>query len=205
MTEVTTRGSGEVKHRADRATLSLRYSTTAADRTKAVEALTVKVGPIERILDRPGLRVRSRDLSVHDRWNGKRRSGAEADQRYELRVADFDVLEELIAELVTSEPSYLRGPDWELKDRSAATREAQHLAVMDARDRAEGYAVALGARLGRLVRLDDEPHEHGAFVAGAVAYGGAPQDDQLDLSALKLEPELIRVTVACKAVWELVS
>lgn len=205
MTEVTTRGSGEVKHRADRATLSLRYSTTAADRTKAVEALTTKVGPVEQLLDRPGLRVRSRDLSVHDRWNGRRRSGSEADQRYELRVADFDILEDLIAALVTSEPAHLRGPDWELEDRSAATREAQHLAVMDARDRAEGYAVALGARLGRLVRLEDEPHQQGTFVAGAVGYGGAPQGELLDLSALNLEPELISVTVACRAVWELVS
>lgn len=204
MTEVTTTGTGEVRHRADRATVALRYSTTAGDRKKAVDALTREIRPVEEILNRPGLRVRSRDLSVHDRWSGKRRSGAQADQWYELRIADLDMLEELLGTLVTTEPAHLRGPDWELKDRSAATREAQNLAVMDARDRAEGYAAALGARLGRLVRLEDQPSQHPGPM-GQLAYAAGPPTEQLDIGALNLEPELIHVGVTCRAVWELVS
>ncbi|MQA04067.1 MAG: DUF541 domain-containing protein [Streptosporangiales bacterium] len=206
MAEVKTRGTGEVKHRADRATLSLTYRARAADRTKATEALNAKVGPVEQLLERSGVRIRSRDLFVHDTWNGRRRSGAEAEQRYEVRIADFDVLQELVAELVASEPAWLSGPSWELKDRAAATREAQNLAVMDARDRAEGYAAALGARLARLVRIEDEAAGGFDEMAPRLAHGmpggaeGAP-----NLGELRMEPEQVSVRVNCVAVWDLVS
>lgn len=204
MAEVKTRGTGEVKHRADRAALSVTYRARAGDRTKAVETLNSMLGPVEELLERPGLRIRSRDLFVHDTWHGRRRTGAEAERRYEVRVADFDVLQELVAGLVATEPARLSGPSWELKDRSAATREAQNLAVMDARERAEGYAAALGARLGRLVRLEDETGGGFERFAGA-GYAMAAEAGGPDVSELRFEPELVTVGTTCLAVWELVS
>lgn len=204
MAEVTTRGTGEVRHRADRAVLTFAYRARAGDRTGAVDALNDKVGPVQQVLDRPGVRVRSRNLSVHDRWNGRRRTDTEAEQRYEIHVTELDGLDELVAALVATEPAHLHGPQWELHDRDAATREAQHLAVMEARERAEGYAKALGARLGRLVRLSDEPANHPEPFTAALAYAGAPESGP-DVGNLNLEPELVSVHVACAAVWQLVD
>ncbi|MQA80221.1 MAG: DUF541 domain-containing protein [Streptosporangiales bacterium] len=208
MAEVTTTGSGEVKHRADRATVSAYYRATGGDRTRAVDALTHVVEPVEAVLRREGLRIRSRELSVHDTWHKGRRSSAEAEQRYEVRVADLEILDEVVAELVAAEPAHLYGPRWELKDTAAATREAQALAVADARQRAEGYAIALGARLGKFLRLTEGGAQGpGPFMAmdGAVAYAGGAPERAVDIGALNLEPELISVQVTCSTVWELLD
>lgn len=199
MADVTTRGVGEVRHRADHATLRFRYTAQAADRASALEALTTKVADVESLLaDRFGVRVRSRDLAVHDRWRGRRKSGAEASRSYDVLVTDVDLLAELVAAMVSTGPASLDGPTWRLDDDAAAVREAQHLAVMEARERADGYATALGARLGKLVKISDDVADHGMpmAVAGAAA---------ANLSELNFDPEEVEVRVACTTVWELVS
>ena len=66
-----------------------------------------------------------------------------------LRLDDVGALEEVLAALVASEPAALNGPTWLLADPAAARRAAQERAVADARDRAEGYAAALGGSSAR--------------------------------------------------------
>jgi uncharacterized protein len=89
-----------------------------------------------------------------------------------------------------------------LKDPDAARRTAQARAVADARDRAEGYAAALGGRLGALLRLSeagDGGVEPRAFRMAAMARAEAAPD----VRELGLEPEPVRVTVRCTTNWEL--
>jgi uncharacterized protein YggE len=103
--------------------------------------------------------------------------------------------------VVASEPATLNGPNWMLKDPDAARRTAQGRAVADARDRAEGYAAALGGRLGALLRLSeagDGGVEPRAFRMAAMRAEAAP-----DVRELGLEPEPVRVTVRCTTNWEL--
>jgi len=98
----------------------------------------------------------------------------------------------------------MNGPNWQLKDPAAARRTAQERAVADARDRAEGYAAALGGRLGALLRLSEAgggAAEPRAFAMAAMAREAAAPD----VRELGLEPEPVRVTVRCATSWELVS
>ena len=108
---------------------------------------------------------------------------------------------------MSAEPTWLNGPTWQLKDDADAVREAQREAVLDARRRAEGYAEALGVRLGPLQRLTDGDAEGWAVESPrmmAAGYGGAPgappQVDQLNLEA-----QQITVTVRCTASWTLLD
>jgi uncharacterized protein YggE len=206
MADVVVTGTGEVERLADRAAVSVAFQGNGPDRPGAVQALTTRVAAVERVLERPGVEVRSRRLSVLDNWKGSRRSGSSAVQNYELRVTDPAVLDELVGALVAAEPQWLNGPNWSLADPAEATREAQARAVADARARAEGYAAALGGRLGALVRLADGDARGpvpGAFGGGygvARSAGGAP-----DISELNLTPQPVAVSASCTATWTLVE
>ena len=207
MAEVVTKGVGKVERTADRAEVHVSFETLGSTRNEAVERLTARIAGVEPALGRQGVEVRSRQLNVHDNWDGKRRSGSRAVQNYVVRIDDVTGLDGLLGALVTAEPTWLNGPTWQLKDDVDAVREAQREAVRDARRRAEGYAEALGVRLGPLHRLTDGDAEvwaaesHRTMAAG---YGGAPgvppQMDQLNLEA-----QQIVVTVRCTAAWTLLD
>jgi uncharacterized protein len=207
MAEVVTKGVGKVERTADRAEVQVSFESTGSTRNEAVDALTARVAAVEPAFGRPGVEVRSRQLNVHDNWNGKRRSGSRAAQNYVVRVDDVTALDDPLAALVVAEPTWLNGPSWQLKDDADAVREAQREAVLDARRRAEGYTEALGARLGPLQRLTDGDAEVWAAESHrmmAPAYGGAPgvppQMDQLNLEA-----QQITVTVRCTASWTMLD
>ncbi|WP_447004865.1 SIMPL domain-containing protein [Saccharothrix isguenensis] len=207
MAEVVTKGVGKVERTADRAEVTVSFETTGSTRDEAVAALTARIAGVEPAFARPGVEVRSRQLNVHDNWDGKRRSGSRAAQNYVIRTDDVSGLDDLLAALVAAEPTWLNGPTWQVKDDADAVREAQREAVVDARRRAEGYTEALGARLGPLQRLTDGDAEMWAAESNrmmAAGYGGSPgvppQVDQLNLEA-----QQIVVTVRCTATWTLLD
>ncbi|MFE2751009.1 SIMPL domain-containing protein [Actinosynnema sp. NPDC059335] len=208
MAEVVTKGVGKVERTADRAEVQVSFETTGSTRNEAVDRLTARVAAVEPAFERPGVEVRSRQLAVHDNWDGRRRSGSRAVQNYVVRVDDVTGLDDLLGALVTAEPTWLNGPSWQLKDDADAVREAQREAVADARRRAEGYAEALGARLGPLQRLTDGDAEawavesHRAMAAG---YGGGAPGVPPQMDQLNLEAQRIAVTVRCTASWTLLD
>jgi uncharacterized protein YggE len=81
-------------------------------------------------------------------------------------------------------------------------REAQRKAVADARERAEGYAVALGGTLGPLSRLT-ETNEGG--MPAPMMMRARAEAAPLDVTELGLEPEPVRVTVRVTTTWTLAS
>lgn len=204
MAEIETQGIGQVERIADRAALELSYTQQAKDRASAASALTNRIGVVESALARDGVHVRDRQLVVHDTWDGKRRSGAQANQSYQVRITDLAVLNDLIADLMVTEPTMLRGPFWELADQGEAVRDAQRVAVRDARRRAQGYAEELACRLGPLVRITDSGVHaqplRGASMGVNLSMKSAARPEIAELS---LEPQLVTVTVTCKMTWEI--
>jgi uncharacterized protein len=208
MADVVTRGKGDVERTADRAELSASYAAAAADQGSAVTALSERVAAVERLLQREDVEVRSRNLMVHAHWEGKRRAGWRANQQYTLRTGDPAVLDELLTGLIVANPEWLHGPNWDLDDKTEAMREAQRLAVLDARQRAEGFASALGMRLGQLIRLDETGANH-TFVADSrmampmAGYGGAEIAGAV--RQLNLQPQPVTVSTTCTTTWALLD
>ena len=138
---------------------------------------------------------------MHTDWRNNRRVGSVASEDIALRIVDVEVLEDLLDRLIGAEPSNLFGPRWTLSDPSAAVRQAQRQAVADARRRAEGYADALGGRLGRLLRLSEAAE--GPPVVLRTAMAASVGVTEVDSRQLGLDPEPVRVTVRCTTTWEL--
>ncbi len=199
--EVVTKGTGEVERTADRAQVDVTFEALGADRTEAVSTLNQRISAVEPLLE--DFEVRSRQLSVHDNWDNNQRSGSQASQQYVIWVTDLDRLDGLLADLVQAEPSWVNGPSWTLVDDTEAIREAQKEAVADALRRAEGYASALGRRLGPLLRIGDTEGGHYAPMARSASFemaGAAGMVDQLNLKA-----QQITVSASCTAAWSLLD
>lgn len=202
--EVVTKGTGEVERTADRAQVDVTFEALGAERSEAVSTLNQRISAVEPLLEE--FEVRSRQLSVHDNWDNNQRVGSRAQQQYVIWVKDLDRLDALLAELVQAEPSWINGPTWALVDDTEAIREAQREAVADALRRAEGYATALGRRLGPLLRIGDTEggaHYSPRMMSGAASFemaGPAGMVDQLNLKA-----QQITVTASCTAAWSLLD
>ncbi|MDN5918751.1 MAG: SIMPL domain-containing protein [Pseudonocardia sp.] len=196
--EIVTEGEGQHVQLADRAELTLSYEAVGPDRTTAVAELGRRVATAADALAAPGIAVRSRRLWVRAEWRGKRERGCRAGERIALTITDLSVLEDVLGALLRSEPAQVDGPHWTLENPAPAAREAQRHAVADARERAEGYADALGMRLGALRRLTDTGPGRPAMMRAMSASGGEP-----DVQDLGLEPEPVRVTTRCTTTWSL--
>lgn len=194
--EIVTEGSGSHEQLGDRAELDVNFSAVARNRSDAVRDLGRRMAAAAPALDR--LTVRHRRLRVHNEWRGNRVVGCRASEVVSLVLTDVAELEDALAALVSAEPTDLQGPRWVLADRNAAQREAQRLAVADARRRAEGYAEALGGTLGPLLRLTEVPEHAVPAAAYRVRESAAP-----DVRELGLEPEAVRVTARCTTTWAL--
>ncbi|WP_285750221.1 SIMPL domain-containing protein [Lentzea sp. NBRC 105346] len=203
MAEVVTKGTGKVERTADRAQVDVTFEALGAGRTEAVGELNQKIASVEPLLDRPGVDVRSRQLSVHDNWDGTQRAGSRATQQYVIRVNDVALLDDLLAEIVQAEPNWLNGPTWELTDDADAVREAQQLAVADALKRAEGYAIAVGRRLGPLQRIVDGESDRYQPMMRTASYEAAGAGGMVD--KLNLEAQQITVSVTCTGTWSLLD
>lgn len=197
---IVTEGSGEDQRTADRAELTLSFLGRGPDRAAAVADLGSRLVAARDPLGRPALQVRHRRLQVCTEWRGKRPRGCAAREHLELLVTDLTTLEELLGALLGAEPEGLHGPRWTLADAAEAIRVAQRGAVDDARRRAQGYAEALGGRLGALLRLDEAPDHGRPVLMAARAVEG---DLDADVRDLGLEPEPVRTTARCTTTWTL--
>lgn len=202
MAEVVTRGSGEHEQIADRAELRVTFAAHGADRGTAVAELGARVQSAEPALAGDGVEVRSRRMAVQTAWEGKRRTGCRAQLSITIRVHRLDVLEGTLDALLGAEPESLHGPSWQLADDSEATAIAQQRAVEEARRRAEGYAAALGARLGTLQSITDAGTERpmARMAMESTTAAGSP-----NVAELGLEPAPVTVTAGCTTVWTLLA
>ncbi|MGH3979455.1 MAG: SIMPL domain-containing protein [Pseudonocardiaceae bacterium] len=204
MAEVVTRGSGEHEQIADRAELQVTFAASGVNRTAAVAELGSRVLPMEPVFGTEGVELRSRRMAVHSTWEGKRCTGCRAQLSVTLRVHRLGALEGLLDAVVTAEPESVHGPSWQLADDTGAVAVAQRHAVADARRRAEGYAAALGARLGPLQSISDTGAER-PMARMAVEHAGhdSTPSGPPSVADLGLEPTPVTVTATCTTVWTL--
>jgi uncharacterized protein YggE len=77
----------------------------------------------------------------------------------EIRIDDVGRAGEIVDSAVQGGATSLQGVRFDLKDRSAAEREALRAAVTDARARAEAAAAGAGVSVQRILRIEDSRTE----------------------------------------------
>ncbi|MFC4946877.1 SIMPL domain-containing protein [Pseudonocardia sp. GCM10023141] len=205
--EIITTGFGWFEQTGDEAELTATFAAVAPTRSDAVALLGEQLKALEVPLVTAVLRSRRMWVrSEYEETYGQqpRVVGCRAGQDWVLHLTDTAALEDVLATLIAAEPTDLNGPRWLLRDPASAQREAQHRAVASARNRAEGYAEALGGTLGPLRSLAEEHWEQGlvtplAFAAKDSSGGGPVIRD------LGLEPEPVRVSARCTTTWTLLT
>jgi uncharacterized protein YggE len=159
---VVTTGEGVVKLAPDR----LWVSIAAESRAKSPkEAQRANADAMKAVLDRlktlglpdDAIRTSGYDLQPEfDYANGKQSlRGYLARNSVEVRVDDLTRAGDVLDAAVGSGATNVSGVRFDLKDRTAAEREALRNAVADARRRADSAAAGAGMRVDRVVRIEE--------------------------------------------------
>ena len=159
---VVTTGEGVVKLAPDR----LWVSIAAESRAKSPkEAQRANADAMKAVLDRlktlglpdDAIRTSGYDLQPEFDYNNGRQTlrGYVARNSVEVRVDDVTRAGDVLDAAVGSGATNVSGVRFDLKDRSAAEREALRNAVADARRRADSAAAGAGMKVDRVVRIEE--------------------------------------------------
>jgi uncharacterized protein YggE len=164
---VVASGIATVKRPPDQAFVTL---TTESRATKPAEAQKLNAQAMTQVQEAvkkagiPADAVRTLSFNLREDvdWvNGKRTSrGYVVANAIEVRVDKLDDLGRLLDAAVTAGATNVSGIRFDLKDRSGAEREAVRLAVADARARADAAADGAGAKVVKVVRIEETSDRH---------------------------------------------
>ena len=160
---IVTTGEGIVKTAADRAWVSISAESRArsprdAQRANA-DAMTAVLGRLKGAgVPADAIRTSGYDLQPEfDFANGKQTlRDYVARNSLEVRADDIAKVGEILDVAVGSGATSVTGVRFDLKDRSAAEREALKRAVADARARAEAAASGAGVSIDRVLRIEEQ-------------------------------------------------
>ncbi len=160
---IVTTGEGVVKLAPDRVWVSIAAESRAksprdAQRANA-DAMTAVLGRLKGTgLPADAVRTSGYDLQPEfDYTNGKQiLRGYIARNSIEVRVDDIARVGEILDLAVGSGATSVSGVRFDLKDRTAAEREALKRAVADAKARGEAAAAGAGVTIDRVVRIEEQ-------------------------------------------------
>jgi uncharacterized protein YggE len=164
---LSVQAEGRFATRPDTMTITAGAVTTGATAAEAVAAnnvlaqrliAAVRSGGIEpRDIRTSHFQVRPSFEGGRDEQEGRppRILGYVATNVIEVRLRDLENVQSLISRLFEAGANTVSGPRFTLADDRAARRAAERNAIEEARAEAENYAVAMGRRVGRLLRIAD--------------------------------------------------
>ena len=167
MATIKVRGRASVDVRADEAVLTFEAVGVADGAADAFAAASERATALDDVLDAAGIEPARRStvgivLHEHQQLDeiGQPRRLHRASATVDVRMTQAEAIPPLLAAAVKRAEAHVRGPFWRASDTSEAAAEACRRAVADATNRAEAYASALGARLGRVASVEDVAGGH---------------------------------------------
>lgn len=159
---IVSTGEAVVRKAPDMALLGVAVETRARTSREAQSAnADIASAMLKRLGDLgiPKDALRTAGLRVEQEFdysNGRRTPrGYVARNSVEVRVDDVTKTGEVSDAAVQAGATAIEGVRFELKDRSAAEREALRLAVADARARADAMASGAGRTIDRIVKIEE--------------------------------------------------
>jgi uncharacterized protein YggE len=160
---IVTRGQASVKRAPDQAWVSIaaesRATASAEAQRLAAEAMTAVTAALAKTgLSGDAIRTTGYSLQPDMEYvNGRSRvRGYIARNQLEARVDDLRKLSSVLDAAGSSGATSIAGLRFDIKDRTTVEREALRLAVQDAMARAAAIAGGAGAKLGPIVRIDEQ-------------------------------------------------
>jgi uncharacterized protein YggE len=180
---IVTRGQASVKRAPDQAWVSIaaesRATASAEAQRLAAEAMTAVTAALAKTgLSGDAIRTTGYSLQPDMEYvNGRSRvRGYIARNQLEARVDDLRKLSTVLDAAGSSGATSIAGLRFDIKDRTTVEREALRLAVQDAMARAGAIAAGAGAKLGPIVRIDEQSDQGPPIYAMktmSMAAGGA--------------------------------
>ncbi len=178
-------GEGSVRATPDFATVTLGVTTTGKDAREAMAANAKSANALVALIKSEGVSladIQTSDVSISPMFSNQPPAQASAptiigysvSDNVTVTVRDISRLGALLDKAVGAGANAIYGIGYGENDPSALLDKARPLAVADARRKAELYAAAGGAKIGRLMELTEEPGARPvAFAARAYAPGAA--------------------------------
>jgi len=178
-------GEGSVSAAPDFARVTLGVTTTAKDAREAMAANAKSANALVALIKSERVSaadIQTSDVSISPMFSNQPPAQASAptiigysvSNNVTVTVRDISGLGALLDKAVAAGANAIYGIGYGENDPSALLDKARPLAVADARRKAEIYAAAGGAKIGRLMELSEEPGARPvAFAARNYAPGAA--------------------------------
>jgi uncharacterized protein len=158
---VVVRGEALREVAPEQALLSVTVSAVDADRQAAVARLTERSADLKAVLDDYPEAVERREtagVQIHPylKRGSDRVATYTASVTTTVTMTDFAAMGELLLRLGAQDDTSVSGPWWRLRPGSRAGADVRKEAIADALQRARDYAEAVGARVDRLLEIQDE-------------------------------------------------
>lgn len=202
---ITVSGEGSVEGAPDMAVLSLGVTTEGATATEAMSANSAALTAVLERLKAAGIADRdlqTSNLSLNPNWTGydsgatPKIVGYTASNQLMVRIRDLPKLGEVLDAAITDGANTLNGISFGLSNPRPAMDEARTEAVADARARAELLVTAAGARLGKIVSIN----ENGGYAQPAPMFRAAAE-----ASPVPVQGGEVATTATVTIVFEIVQ
>lgn len=196
---VTVRGQAVLRAEPDEAMLWITLTALENDPGHALADVSRRSEALVALLDE--LRVARTDRSttgvtVYEEFDrtpsGRRSLGYRAAASVSVRLPDPEPIGQLITKATTELKARVDGPRWQITAQNPARLDAARAAAADAQRKARAFAEGVGAKLGRLMQLNEPGTESsrprvytaGSQLASAAAGGPMPiQPGEHEVSA----------------------
>lgn len=178
---ITVTGQGKAASPPDMATINSGVATTAATAKEALAANNVAMEKLMEVLKSRGIEskdIQTSGFGVYPEYarrnpgqrgsnNEARITGYRVNNNVTVRVRNLPRLGEILDALVESGSNRISGVSFSISEPRAIQNKARMDAVDDARGRAELYAQATGARVGKVIAISEQPIRQPQPVFGA--------------------------------------
>lgn len=196
---VTVSGKGELRAAPNEAEITVGVVTQDTSAAQAMEKNNNAVQQLLVALEEMGIArrdIRTTSFNVSPQYNYDREGrlppeiiGYQASNQVQVKVRELEQLGTLLDQLIQQGANQVHGVQLSVRDEQQRLDEVRQQALNDARRKAELYARAAGARLGRVLLVEETPQgfsgpmprQHFATEARAAAVPIAPGEQTLEV------------------------
>lgn len=188
--EISVEAEGSAFVIPDTAVVNLGVTTDGETSEAVVEQNTEKMNAVLEAIKGLGIeesKIQTTGYYLYPKYNwteeGQETDGYTLTQNVEVRISDFELIGEVIAQSSTAGANMVGGVDFTLDDPDSAKMEARLEAVAEAKMKAEQIADAAGLKLGDVVNYYEYSYSGGKG-------GGYYYDDFAEGAALENAPSI---------------